>query len=104
MASLSAARVDPHSPYILSYLTLSAKAAELKNKSIPKEKINKLVPFASVVSGNKISVYETQEDGSVIKLKTYDNLPSDNNMLNNALDKSNEIFAQLIELEEEYNA
>ena len=96
--------ITTHSPYILSYLTLSAKAAELKNKSIPKEKINKLVPFESVVSGNKISVYETQENGSVIKLKTYDNLPSDNNMLNNALDNSNEIFAQLIELEDEYHA
>lgn len=95
--------ITTHSPYILSYLTLCAKAAELKNKSIPEEKINKLVPFASVISGKKISVYETQENGSVVRLETYDNLPSDNNLLNNALDKSNELFARLIELEDEYH-
>ena len=94
--------ITTHSPYILSYLTLSAKAAELLNKGVPADKIEKIVPEKSAVSGNKITIYETKEDGSITKLSPYENLPSDDNLLNKAMAEGNEKFAELIDLEQEY--
>ena len=91
-----------HSLYILVYLTLVAKASELINKKVPSEKIEQIVPKKSIIDGNKISIYETQEDGTIKKLKPYENLPSDLSLLNQAMAKGNELFAQLIDLEQEY--
>lgn len=94
--------ITTHSPYILSYLTLSAKAAELLNKGVPADKIEKIVPEKSAVDGNRITIYETKEDGSITKLSSYENLPSDENLLNKAMAEGNEKFAELLDLEQEY--
>ena len=94
--------ITTHSPYILSYLTLSAKAAELLNKGVPADKIEKIVPEKSAVSGDKITIYETKEDGSITKLSPYENLPSDENLLNKAMAEGNENFSELLDLEQEY--
>lgn len=94
--------ITTHSPYILSYLTLSAKAAELLNKGVPADKIEKIVPEKSAVDGNRITIYETKEDGSITKLSPYENLPSDENLLNKAMAEGNEKFAELLDLEQEY--
>lgn len=94
--------ITTHSPYILSYLTLSAKAAELLNKGVPADKIEKIVPEKSAVSGDKITIYETKEDGSITKLSPYENIPSDENLLNKAMAEGNEKFAELLDLEQEY--
>lgn len=94
--------ITTHSPYLLSYLTICAKAMELKNKSVPELEIEKIVPIASLVDGKDISIYETLADGSIKKIEPYENLPSDNNVLNEFMEKTNESFAQLLELEEEY--
>lgn len=94
--------ITTHSPYILSYLTLSAKAAELLNKGVPADKIKKIVPEKSAVDGKKITIYETKEDGSITKLSPYENLPSDENLLNKAMAEGNEKFAELLDLDQEY--
>lgn len=94
--------ITTHSPYILSYLTLSAKAAELLNKGVPADKIEKIVPEKAAVDGNRITIYETKEDGSITKLSPYENLPSDENLLNKAMAEGNEKFAELLDLEQEY--
>ena len=94
--------ITTHSPYILSYLTLSAKAAELLNKGVPADKIEKIVPEKSAVSGDKITIYETKEDGSITKLSPFENLPSDENLLNKAMAEGNENFSELLDLEQEY--
>lgn len=91
--------VTTHSPYILSYLTLSAKAAELFNKGVPANEIEKIVPEKSAVDGKKITIYETKEDGSITKLSPYENLPSDENLLNKAMAEGNEKFSKLLDLE-----
>ena len=91
--------VTTHSPYILSYLTLSAKAAELFNKGVPADEIEKIVPEKSAVDGKKITIYETKEDGSITKLSPYENLPSDENLLNKAMAEGNEKFSKLLDLE-----
>lgn len=94
--------ITTHSPYLLSYLTICAKAMELKNKSVPEDEIARIVPIASLVDGRDISIYETSADGSIKKITPYENLPSDSNILNELMEKTNESFVQLLELEEEY--
>lgn len=92
--------ITTHSPYILSYLTISAKAAELlKDERIPKSEIEKIIPSKASVKGEKIAIYETKSDGTIELLPPYDNLPSDENELNRILAESNENFSSLLDLE-----
>lgn len=93
--------ITTHSPYIISYLTLCAKAYELKSKGINLEKISTLVPIESIVSGKTITIYETNEDGRIELLKPYESLPSDENLLNKLMAKQNDLFNKLLEMEEE---
>lgn len=93
--------ITTHSPYIISYLTLCAKAYELKSKGINLEKISTVVPIESIVSGKTITIYETNEDGGIELLKPYESLPSDENLLNKLMAKQNDLFNKLLEMEEE---
>jgi predicted ATPase len=81
-----------HSSYILNALTLAIKAKGIKNQNI--------VPKKSCINIEDVSIYELTENGIIRKLPTVDGLPSDDNYLNNHLAKSNQLFDQLLELEE----
>ena len=94
--------ITTHSPYILAYLTQSAKAAELLKKGVPENEIEKIIPVKAAVSGTKISVYETKSDGTIKLLEPYENLPSDDNELNKALVEQNDSFSDLLELEAKF--
>lgn len=94
--------ITTHSPYLLSYLTLVAKAAELFDKKVPVDRITTIVPEKSMVLGKKITIYETKKDGSIECLTPYEELPSDNNVLNNAMAEGNSLFADLLNLEQEF--
>ncbi len=98
-----------HSPYLINYLTLAVKADSVyktlkdkKYKLSDPEMIqtNNIVPISSTVKGNELAIYELNEiDGTIIKLDSYKGLPSDENFLNSSLEDSNELFAQLQEIE-----
>jgi predicted ATPase len=94
-----------HSPYLINYLTLATKAGELK-KIMKIEEVNrlrKIVPLESVVHIDDLSIYEFDEKSNIIKpLEISYGLPSDNNKLNELLDEGNELFAQLLEIEQSY--
>jgi hypothetical protein len=50
-----------------------------------------------------LSVYELDDKNGVIKkLETYDGLPSDENALNNKFNETNELFAKLLELQQQW--
>jgi|APTNR8051073442_1049403.scaffolds.fasta_scaffold30215_2 predicted ATPase len=92
-----------HSPYFINYLTLAVKA-EMVASNINSEdslnKIAKIVPLESTVKVDDLVIYELNEiDGTIKKLETYKGLPSDENELNSKLEDSNELFAQLQEIE-----
>lgn len=94
--------ITTHSPYIINYLTLAVKAdmAFKKNKSTAvREKISEIVKEESKISGTNISIYELNKRGTIKELSKYKELPSDNNYLNNQLDEFNDLFVQLLELE-----
>ena len=94
--------ITTHSPYILSYITLAAKAFELSKLNVPEKEISKIIPKSFWVDGEKCSVYQL-EDGKIKQLPVYGRgLPSDNNMLNISLGESNDKFDSLLSLEEEF--
>lgn len=88
-----------HSPYILSYLTLIAKASELKMKGIETKDLAKFVPEEAFLSGERIAIYETGQDGTVRRLESQYGLPSDENELNLAIAQTNGIFSDFLDLE-----
>ena len=99
-----------HSPYIINYLTLCVKAESIfkilmykKYKLSDSKSIqtNEIVPMASIIKANHLVIYELDEqDGSIKKLPSYNGLPSDENKLNYDLEDSNELFAQLLEIQQ----
>ncbi|WP_288097685.1 hypothetical protein, partial [Hydrotalea sp.] len=59
-------------------------------------------PIKSTLKGDDLAIYELNEmDGSIKKLETQNGLPSDNNELNKKLEESNELFAQLLEIQQQ---
>lgn len=95
-----------HSPYVINYLTLAAKAFVLNQKVSAdralKNKINEVVPLDSIVDPAQLRIYELK-DGGVFPLSSYEGLPSDENTLNIQLGLTNELFDQLLEIEEEFD-
>lgn len=93
--------ITTHSPYLLDYTTLSVKAASIKPKNEEQaRRLAAIVPENSQVSGSEICVYQIQ-DGRITPLQKYQDMPSDDNMLNQELGDTNELFAQLLEIEAE---
>ncbi|MBK8566645.1 MAG: ATP-binding protein [Saprospiraceae bacterium] len=98
-----------HSPYLINYLTLAVKAKMVNdkiqqssnNKDELKSKLSEIVPIQSIVNSDDLVIYELNEaDGTIIKLDDYRGLPSDENYLNQRLAEGNELFAQLLEIED----
>ena len=63
--------------------------------------LGKVVPNDAMIEGREVTIYQVKEDGSISLLPKYDEMPSDNNMLNNLLEESNELFNHLLDIEEE---
>jgi predicted ATPase len=92
-----------HSPYFINYLTLAVKAFNVK-KSITDSaaiaKLSAIVPFESAVNPDDLIIYQLDEaTGTITKLADYKGLPSDDNYLNDSLGETNELFAQLQQIE-----
>lgn len=98
-----------HSPYLINFLTLAVKAGNVyktliekgfKSKDSEFLQTNEIVPVSSTIASDDLAIYQLDEKkGTIKKLKDYRGLPSDENYLNNGLEDSNELFAQLQEIE-----
>lgn len=97
-----------HSPYLINYLTHAVKAFNVlgkinttNNLSELKEELNQIVPLNAVLNPNDWVIYELDEHtGSIKKLGNYKGLPDDNNYLNELMGETNELFANLLEIED----
>lgn len=93
-----------HSPYILSYLMLAIKAAELKEKANGKEEvlseIYKIVPEKAITPMKDVVIYELNDNGTISELKQVYGLPSNDNFLSNELGEVNTLFSELMEIED----
>lgn len=96
-----------HSPYLINYLTLAVKAksllikwgeANIENPDLTS--LNNIVKVEAAIHSDDLVIYELDEKtGAILKLKDYKGLPSDDNYLNMDLEYSNELFAELQEME-----
>lgn len=103
-----------HSPFIISYLTLAVKAFEINNKlelmEDKKKKVsfktelNNLVPEHSQLNPEDYCIYEVLSDGKISVLNKFENLPSDENVLNHFLMDMGNIFDQLLTIEDGCNS
>lgn len=97
--------ITTHSPYIIGNMTLAMKAAELYKKTSNNEirqKIANIVPEASSINADDVVIYEFDDKTrTVSELEIQNGLPSDNDYLNNALGDTNDLFCDLLDLEEQ---
>lgn len=99
--------ITTHSPYIINYLTLAIQAKEVlpKIKQSPnydklKIRLSEIVPEASCIDIKESVIYELDELGKIKTLPSIYGIPSDENYLNALLAKTNELFDDLLEIEE----
>lgn len=96
--------ITTHSPYIVGYLSLAVKAYQVYNKTNNegvKLKINNIVPINSIFNSDLLDIYELNgNDGTINKLGNYNGIPFATNYLNIELASKNELYAQLLDLEE----
>ena len=93
-----------HSPYIISYLTLSIEANRLNemiNNNELRDKLSEIVSLDALLKSDDLVIYQLDEKkGSVELLGNYKGLPSDENYLNENLAHTNELFSKLLDIED----
>ena len=94
--------MSTHSPYLLNYLSLAIKANNIAAEFPDTvEQLSHIVPQSAFVSGEDVNVYEIQSTGHVKELSKYGGMPSDENLLNIALENCNDLYNELLDIEEE---
>jgi predicted ATPase len=98
-----------HSPYIINFLNIAIQGKEVKNKIGKNENANDLLPRLSKIvnpealtDANDVVIYQLDEiNGSIRRLPSEYNIPSDRNFLNDLLGEGNRLFDELLEIEED---
>jgi predicted ATPase len=97
-----------HSPYIVNFISIVVQAQQLlqKIKNSPdyenlRAQLQAIVHLDALVAGDDLAVYQLDETtGSIQKLSTFDGIPTDHNYLNEQLRLGNDLFDQLLAIEE----
>jgi len=96
--------ITTHSPYIIAYTSLAMKAFMVKEKAKNNKelitKIESVVPIKSCVNPEETGVYQIDSVGAVISIKSERGLIFDNNFLNDSLENTNDMFSELLDIEE----
>lgn len=93
-----------HSPYIVDYLTLAVKASSIYNSSNNKDEVaramNDIVCKDAYIDADRLNIYQITEEGEVMLLPMRGGLPSDSNYLNLSLAQTNDMFNDLLDVED----
>ena len=90
--------ITTHSPYLVNYVSLAVEAGKLKQGVIAEKggRLNEIVP----INANDLAIYQLkEEDGTIKLLGSYEGIPSDENFLNDEIGRTNELFADLLDLQ-----
>ena len=80
------------------------EAGNIQNEA-NKEQIGKIIPISALVKSDDLAIYELDEkgfdeEGNTVKLLgNYNGIPSDENFLNDEIGRTNELFADLLDLQ-----
>lgn len=94
--------ITTHSPYLVNYVSVAVEAGKLSQGATAekKEQLNAIVPISSAINADDLIIYQLNEkEGSVELLDNYEGIPSDENFLNNEMGRTNELFADLLDLQ-----
>ena len=94
--------ITTHSPYLVNYVSVAVEAGKLKQgvTAGKEEQLNKIVPISSAINADDLVIYQLNEkEGSVELLDSYEGIPSDENFLNDEIGRTNELFADLLDLQ-----
>lgn len=94
--------ITTHSPYLVNYVSVAVEAGKLKQgvTAGKEEQLNVIVPISSAISADDLAIYQLNEkEGSIELLDSYEGIPSDENFLNNEIGRTNELFADLLDLQ-----
>lgn len=93
-----------HSPFMINYLTLAAKAWQLRQQAAEHscllERLDKIVPENSCIDPELLRIYQLT-DGQARLLPVNYGLPSDANLLNIEAGLTNDLFGEMLEIEED---
>ena len=90
--------ITTHSPYLVNYVSVAVEAGKLKQGVIAGKggRLNDIVP----INADDLAIYQLkEEDGTIELLDSYEGIPSDENFLNNEIGRTNELFADLLDLQ-----
>ena len=90
--------ITTHSPYLVNYVSLAVEAGKLKQVVIAEKggRLNDIVP----INADDLAIYQLkEEDGTIELLDSYEGIPSDENFLNDEIGRTNELFADLLDLQ-----
>ena len=91
--------ITTHSPYLVNYISVAVEAGNIQNKA-NEGQIRKIMPLSALVKTDDLAIYQLNEkEGSVELLDNYGGIPSDENFLNNEIGRTNELFADLLDLQ-----
>ena len=104
--------ITTHSPYLISYLSLAMKAAEIDIESLKAHEdgkellaaLERIVPLESTIKAELVAIYEVTREGKILLLPQPHGVPADDHYLNARLMEMNDLFAQLLEIEMEASA
>ncbi len=92
-----------HSPYIIAYITLAMKAFKVKSKAVSNQdlldKLDKIVPLSSAINPDETGIYQIDNEGNVISIKSVRGLIKDDNYLNSSLAETDSMFDDLLDIE-----
>jgi hypothetical protein len=98
-----------HSLYLLGYLGLAIKGHQLQQliaqlpeeEAITKQKqLQQLLPLDATIAADKLSLYQMGTDGSISNIQSKRGFPSEDNDLNEAMMEANDLFTDLLELQQ----
>ena len=90
--------ITTHSPYLVNYVSVSVEAGKLKQGVIAEKggQLSEIVP----INADDLAIYQLkEEDGTIKLLDSYEGIPSDENFLNDEIGRTNELFADLLDLQ-----
>lgn len=92
--------ITTHSPYLLGYLNCCIFGKKLQKQGLVDNKIDSVIPLFSLIDGKDVIVYQLDNSGNIECVEPYQGLIADGHILNTILNESNEMFCELLNLED----
>jgi predicted ATPase len=103
--------ITTHSPYLINFLSIAIQGKEVQttiaengNSKKLLSRLYKIINKEALINASDVIIYQLDEvAGSIKKLPSEYNIPSDKNFLNELIGEGNRSFDELLEIEEEIN-